>query len=206
MDDSLSQRGQPSSHTVFGADMALLAGGALAIHGFRLIVSDTPTDIVPETRILQITAEAARAIGSTCTSHARFLELGGVPNADDFVTENKFGKVCQCSTVCGGLLVGASPDEIEQLRKYGQTVGVLYQLVDDILEATTEKNKDAKDIRKGKKSYVSVYGVEKGKKVAQDLRSQAKKELDGFVKYGEKVLPLYSFVDYAADRGFNVGE
>lgn len=200
MDDDPSRRGQPSNHTMFGVDMAILAGDALFPLGFRHIVSHTPTDLVPETRLLRVVAEIARAVGSTGMAAGQFLDLEGGPNAVDFVQEKKFGEMGQCSAVCGGLLAGASDDEIQRLRKYGRAVGILYEVVDDILEAETEKD-EKKD--KGKKSYVSVYGVEKAMEVAEDLRSQAKKELEGLEKYGDKVLPLYGFVDYAADRGFS---
>lgn len=203
MDDDPSRRGQPSNHTIFGEDMAILAGDALFPLGFRHIVSHTPKDLVPETRLLRVIAEIARAVGSTGMAAGQFIDLEGGPNAVDFVQEKKFGEMGQCSAVCGGLLAGASDDEIEHLRKYGQAVGVLYQVVDDIEGA--ESRAEDKDERKGNgKSYVSVYGVEKAKEVAEDLRSQAVRELDRLGKYGEKVLPLYSFVDYAAYRGFNL--
>nr|QEV81837.1 geranylgeranyl diphosphate synthase [Prunella vulgaris] len=205
MDDDPSRRGQPSNHTVFGVDMAILAGDALFPLGFRHIVSHTPKDLVPETRLLRVIAEIARAVGSTGMAAGQFLDLEGGPNAVDFVQEKKFGEMGQCSAVCGGLLAGASDDEIEHLRKYGRAVGVLYQMVDDIRDAGLKS--EEKEESKGKgKSYVSVYGVEKAMEVAEDLRSQAKKELDRLEKYGDKVLPLYSFVDYAADRDFGFEE
>nr|QHN60319.1 chloroplast geranyl diphosphate synthase small subunit II [Lavandula x intermedia] len=199
MDDDPSRRGLPSNHTIFGEDMAILAGDALFPLGFRHIVSHTPTDLVPETRLLRVIAEIARAVGSTGMAAGQFLDLEGGPNAVDFVQEKKFGEMGQCSAVCGGLLAGASDDEIEHLRKYGRAVGILYQVVDDIRDAKSEPEEKDEGKRKGK-SYVSVYGVEKAMEVAEDLRSQAKKELDRLDKYGDKVLPLYSFVDYAADR------
>ncbi|KAL7082895.1 hypothetical protein ACP275_14G129400 [Erythranthe tilingii] len=203
MDDDPSRRGQPSNHTKFGVDMAILAGDALFPLGFHHIVSHTPTNLVPETQLLRVVAEIARAVGSTGMAAGQFLDLEGGPNGVDFVQEKKFGEMGQCSAVCGALLAGASDDEIERLRKYGRAVGILYQVVDDILEAKLETEEKEGENKKGKKSYVSIYGVEKAMEVAEELRSEAKKELDCLEKYGEKVLPLYSFVDYAADRGFS---
>lgn len=203
MDDDPSRRGEPSNHTKFGVDMAILAGDALFPLGFQHIVSNTPTDIVPETRLLQVIAEIARSVGSSGMAAGQFIDLEGGPNAVDFVQEKKFGEMGQCSAACGAILSGASDDEIQRLRSYGRAVGVLYQVVDDILEAKTA-DEDEKGKKKGK-SYVSVYGVEKAMEVAEDLRLQAKKELDALEKYGDKVMPLYSFVDYAADRGFSFG-
>ncbi|KAL6497933.1 hypothetical protein OROHE_026779 [Orobanche hederae] len=205
MDDDPSRRGQPSNHTIFGVDMAILAGDALFPLGFRHIVSHTPTDLVPETRLLRVIAEIARAVGSTGMAAGQFIDLEGGANAVDFIQEKKFGEMGQCSAVCGGLLAGASDDEIQLLRNYGRAVGVLYQVVDDILEAKTEEEeeKGAENGKKGK-SYVSVYGVDKAMEVAEELRLQAKRELDALKKYGDRVLPLSSFVDYAVDRGFSL--
>ncbi|XP_073126092.1 heterodimeric geranylgeranyl pyrophosphate synthase small subunit, chloroplastic [Henckelia pumila] len=204
MDDDPSRRGQPSSHTKFGVDMAILAGDALFPLGFRHIVSHTPTDLIPEARLIRVVAEIARAVGSTGMAAGQFMDLEGGPNAVDFVQEKKFGEMGQCSAVCGGLLAGASDDEIQHLRQYGQAVGVLYQVVDDILEAKSGTGSKVGENKRKAKSYVSAYGVEKAMEVAKELKSQAKKALDGFERYGERVMPLYSFVDYAADRGFSI--
>ncbi|GAB2267807.1 hypothetical protein Dimus_002782 [Dionaea muscipula] len=204
MDDDPSRRGQPANHIVYGEGMAILAGDALFPLGFSHIVSQTPSDLVPESRLLRIIAEIARAVGSTGMAAGQFVDLEGGPNAVDFVQEKKFGEMAQCSAVCGGLLGGADDDEIQRLRRYGKAVGVLYQVVDDIFKGKANpEDKDEDGKRKGK-SYVSVYGVDKALEVAEDLRAQAKRELDGFEKYGDKVVPLYTFVDYAAERGFSL--
>ncbi|KAK7399892.1 hypothetical protein VNO78_11087 [Psophocarpus tetragonolobus] len=202
MDDSPSRRGQPSNHTIYGVDMAILAGDALFPLGFRHIVSQTPSDLVPESHLLQVIAEIARSVGSTGMAAGQFLDLEGGPNAVGFIQEKKFGEMGESSAVCGGLLAGAQNDEIERLRRYGRAVGVLYALVDDILEERL-KAEGGSDRKKGK-SYAEVYGVEKAIEKAEELRAKAKEELDGFEKYGERVFPLYSFVDYAFGRSFSV--
>lgn len=200
MDDDPSRRGKPSNHTVFGMDMAILAGDALFPLGFRHIVSHTPTNLVPETQLLLVINEIARAVGSTGMAAGQFVDLEGPANAIDFIHEKKYGEMGECSAVCGGLLAGANDDEIQQLRRYGKAVGILYQVVDDVLKAKSSS------VDGNGKSYVGAYGIEKAIKVAEGLRAEAKEALEGFKKYGEKVLPLYSFVDYAADRGFSFGD
>lgn len=207
MDDDPSRRGRPSNHTVFGVDMAILAGDALFPLGFRHIVSATPPNLVPEAQLLRVITEIARAVGSTGMAAGQFLDLEGGPNAVELVQEKKYGEMGECSAVCGGFLGGAGDDDIQRLRRYGRAVGVLYQVVDDILEEKMkgEEREEEEEKKKGK-SYVRKYGVEKAMEVAEDLRAKAKGELDGFEKYGERVFPLYSFVDYAADRGFSVGD
>ncbi|CAK8578292.1 unnamed protein product [Lathyrus sativus] len=206
MDDSSSRRGHPSNHTIYGVDMAILAGDALFPLGFQHIVSHTPTDLVPESRLLRVIAEIARSVGSTGMAAGQFLDLEGGPNAVGFIQDKKFGEMGECSAVCGGLLAGAEEDEIERLRRYGRAVGVLYAVVDDILEEKLKPEGDKEDRKNRGKSYVGVYGVEKATEIAEELRAKAMKELDGFEKYGDQVLPLYSFVNYAIDRSFNVDD
>ncbi|CAN1771018.1 Heterodimeric geranylgeranyl pyrophosphate synthase small subunit, chloroplastic [Linum perenne] len=186
MDNAPSRRGQPSNHAVHGVDMAILAGDALFPLGFSHIVDHTP--------------EIARTVGSTGMAAGQFLDLNDSSSSSDtieFIQEKKFGELGQCSAVCGGLLAGAEDDEVDMLRKYGRAVGVLYQVVNDVRKAEREEIAE-------RKSYVGVYGVEKAMEKAMELRDDAKKALSGLEKYGDAVLPLYSFVDYAADRGFSV--
>ncbi|XP_004504589.1 heterodimeric geranylgeranyl pyrophosphate synthase small subunit, chloroplastic isoform X2 [Cicer arietinum] len=205
MDDSPSRRGQPSNHTIYGVAMAILAGDALFPLGFQHIVSHTPSDLVPEPRLLRVIAEIARCVGSTGMAAGQFLDLEGGPNAVGLIQDKKFGEMGECSAVCGGLLAGAEDDDIERLRRYGRAVGVLYAVVDDILEERLIPKGDEDKKNRGK-SYVGVYGVEKAAEVAEELRAKAMEELDGFEKYGDRVLPLYSFVNYAIDRSFSVDE
>ncbi|XP_058090764.1 heterodimeric geranylgeranyl pyrophosphate synthase small subunit, chloroplastic [Magnolia sinica] len=208
MDDSPRRRGQPSNHTAFGVDLAVLAGDALFPLGFHHIVSRTPSDIVPEPRLLRVVAQIARTVGSTGMAAGQFLDLDPnstsmTPDRANFVMDKKFGEMGACSAVCGGILAGASDDEIERLRIYGRAVGVLYEMVDDIVseEKMTGRNRD-----ESRWSYVKAFGREKAMQVVEELREKAKKELRGFERYGDRVLPLYSFLDFAVERGFDVGE
>ena len=206
MDDDPSRRGKPSNHTIFGIDMAILAGDALFPLGFSHIVSQTTPDLVPGPHLLRVVTEIAQAVGSTGMVAGQFLDLEDGPTSVELVQEKKYGQMGECSAVCGGLLAGAADEEIQRLRRYGRAVGVLYQVVDDLFEEKKKGKLDGDGKRRKGKSYVGVYGVEKAMEVAEELRVKAKRELDGFEKYGEKVEPLYSFVDYAADRGFSVGD
>ncbi|TKY59773.1 Heterodimeric geranylgeranyl pyrophosphate synthase small subunit [Spatholobus suberectus] len=147
----------------------------------------------------------ARSVGSTGMAAGQFLDLEGGPNSVGFIQEKKFGEMGECSAVCGGLLAGAEDDEIERLRRYGRAVGVLYAVVDDILEERLKAEGGGDRKNKGK-SYAEIYGVEKAIEKAEELRAKAKEELDGFEKYGEQVFPLCSFVDYAFDRSFSVDD
>lgn len=135
----------------------------------------------------------------------QFLDLSGAAAGREKeilqVLEKKFGEMAECSAVCGGLLGGASDQEQEALRRYGRAVGVLYQLVDDVL---MESNGGTGKMRSNA-SVVKAVGMDRALELVEEIRMKAKKELEMFKdKYGEKVLPLYSFVDYAVERGFVV--
>ncbi|XP_010446350.1 PREDICTED: heterodimeric geranylgeranyl pyrophosphate synthase small subunit, chloroplastic-like isoform X2 [Camelina sativa] len=183
MDDDPVRRGKPSNHTVYGSDIAILAGDALFPLAFQHIVSHTPPDLVPRATILRVIAEIARTVGSTGMAAGQFVDLEGGPFPPSFVQEKKFGAMAECSAVCGGLLGGATDHELETLRRYGRAVGMLYQVVDD-----------------DKKTDGAIQ-------MAQELKNKAKKELQLFDddddKYSEElVVPLHTFVDYAAHRHF----
>ncbi|XP_031493621.1 heterodimeric geranylgeranyl pyrophosphate synthase small subunit, chloroplastic [Nymphaea colorata] len=208
MDDDPQRRGRPSNHTVFGVDMAVLAGDALFPLGFEHMVSHTPRE-VPADRVLAVVAEIARTVGSTGMVAGQYLDLkladanGGEGQDMDlawFIKEKKFGEMAECSAVCGGLLGGASEEEVERLRRYGRAVGVLYEVVEDMMESEKLRGKEVGGERKW--NYVRVYGLERARELVQRLKNEAKRELSGFE--GDGVVPLYSFVDYAVDRNFQL--
>ncbi|CAN6481602.1 unnamed protein product [Victoria cruziana] len=211
MDDDPQRRGRPSNHTVFGVDMAILAGDALFPLGFEHIVSHTPRE-VPASRVLAVVAEIARTVGSTGMVAGQYLDLkladanGGEGKDMDlawFIKEKKFGEMAECSAVCGGLLGGASEEEVERLRRYGRAVGVLYEVVEDMIESERMRGKEAGvgEIER-KWNYVRVYGLDRARELVQRLKNEARRELSGF--QGDGVVPLYSFVDYAVDRDFQL--
>ncbi|KAK8957648.1 hypothetical protein KSP39_PZI001008 [Platanthera zijinensis] len=211
MDAAPLRRAYPSNHTVFGIGLALLAGDALFPLAFRHIVGRTPNSLVPPEAVLRVIVEIARTVGSTGMAAGQMLDiLPAVGNEQtDVMTvlEKKFGKMAECSAVCGGLLGGAGKVEIEALKRYGKALGVLYEVVDDIL--LEEKRGIWSNGQSGKMrsnaSVVMALGMERAMEIVGELKEKAKNEINVFGdKYGDRVLPLYSFVDYAVERGFVV--
>lgn len=211
MDAAPLRRGSPSSHALFGVDLAVLTGDALFPLAFRHVVGRTPASLVPPQTVLRIIEEIARAVGSTGMAAGQMLDLlltyGGEQEDVMVILEKKFGKMAECSAVCGGLLGGAGEEELERLRRYGRAVGVLYEIVDDIL--MEEEKGVGGNGRSGKMrsnaSVVRTLGMERAVEIVGELREKAKEEMKGFEdKYGDRALPLDSFVDYAVERGFTV--
>ncbi|KAL4186643.1 hypothetical protein AMTRI_Chr09g15100 [Amborella trichopoda] len=227
MDDAPARRGRPSNHAAFGMDMAILAGDALFPLAFAHITNAYCADqnhntTLSYTSVLRLVTEIASTVGARGMVEGQFLDLhstalgalGGV--AGDYfetdimkgrelverIVEKKFGVMAECSAVCGAIVGGANEEEMEHLRRYGRAVGVLYQVVDDIKEVRGGKNEEGGEKKRSRASYARAYGVQGAMQLAEGLREQAKRELQGF--HGAGVLPLYSFVDYAINRDFEI--
>ncbi|KAJ0963119.1 hypothetical protein J5N97_028241 [Dioscorea zingiberensis] len=213
MDAASLRRGRPSTHALYGVDMAILAGDALFPLAYEHVTSATPLALVSEHAVVQILAEIARTVGSTGMTAGQFLDLEGGSSSESQVLDvlgKKFGEMAECSAACGRLLRGAGDEEVCMLRRYRRAVGVLYQLVDDILMEEKEgvgSNGRSMGKMRSNASVVDVVGMDRALEIVEGLREKAKNHLQGFEeKYGERVLPLYSFVDYAVDRGFVIQE
>ncbi|KAJ1703084.1 hypothetical protein LUZ63_002863 [Rhynchospora breviuscula] len=205
MDAAPLRRGRPSTHAQYGVDVALLAGDALFPLGYTHVIAKTPPDLVPRDALLSVLIEIARTVGCNGMAAGQLLDLTGAAATGEVevlqVLEKKFGGLAECSAVCGGMLAGAGEEDQAALRQYGRTVGVLYELVDDVL---MESNGRAGKMRSNA-SVVRTLGMERTLELVEQLRDKAKNGLQRFGdQYGDQVLPLYSFVDYAVERGFVV--
>ncbi|XP_040376691.1 heterodimeric geranylgeranyl pyrophosphate synthase small subunit, chloroplastic [Oryza brachyantha] len=203
-DAAPTRRGRPSTHAAYGTDMAVLAGDALFPLAYTHVISHTPSpDPVPHAVLLRVLGELARAVGSTGMAAGQFLDLAGATALGEaevmHVLMKKFGEMAECSAACGAMLGGAGPDEEAALRRYGRTIGVLYELVDDIRSASGNGK------MRSNASVLRALGMDRALGIVEELKAQAKTEADRFGdKYGDRVLPLYSFVDYAVERGFEL--
>ncbi|PKA54008.1 Heterodimeric geranylgeranyl pyrophosphate synthase small subunit, chloroplastic [Apostasia shenzhenica] len=212
MDGAPLRRGRPSNHAVFGVEIALLAGDALFPLAFRHIVGRTPS-LVPPATVLRVIAEIARTVGSTGMAAGQMLDLlpdAGIQAREPadvmLVLEKKFGELAETSALCGGLLGGANAEETAALRRYGRAVGVLYEVVDDILmEQRGAGSNGHSGKMKSNASVVGALGMDRAMEIVDELKEKAKKELKYLGdKFGDGVLPLCGFVDYAVERGFVV--
>ncbi|KAF2283596.1 hypothetical protein GH714_012127 [Hevea brasiliensis] len=172
MDNDDLRRGKPTNHIVFGEDVAVLAGDALLAFAFEHIAVSTLN--VSSARIVRAVGELAKAIG------AEGLVAGQV------VDINSEG----------------SSEEVEKLRKYARDIGLLFQVVDDILDVTKssqELGKTAgKDLVADKVTYPKLLGIEKSREFAEKLNKEAQEQLAGFDP--EKAAPLIALANYIAYR------
>jgi len=207
LDNDDIRRGKPTNHKVFGEGTALIAGVALLSVAFEHIAVST-SKTVGNDRILRMVSELGRTTGSQGIMGGQFLDLVSEGDASvdlqtlQWIHAHKTAVLLESSVVCGAIIGGASEDEIERIRRYASCVGILFQVVDDILDVTKsseELGKTAgKDLMSDKATYPKLMGLEKSKEFSIELLDRAKKELSYFDP--AKTAPLLALADYIAFR------
>jgi geranylgeranyl pyrophosphate synthase len=183
MDDDDLRRGRPTSHKVFGEAIAILAGDALLTRAFQLL-ADIPRDwdagrVRRRVDATAVLAEAA-GTGGLIGGQVEDLESEGrevSAAALERLHRAKTGALLRASVVGGGLLGGAGPDELAALETYASAVGLAFQVVDDVLDATegaAQLGKTAgKDAAADKATYVKIHGLEASRALAARLLADA---------------------------------
>jgi geranylgeranyl diphosphate synthase, type II len=184
MDDDDLRRGQPTCHKAFDEGTAILAGDAMATYAFEVILTQVadPAKAVAAGRELAVAAGIDGMVGGQM---ADLEGEGREPSAEElrYIHEHKTGALITGAVVCGGIMGGASPAQLKKLRTYGQSIGLAFQVVDDILDETSTAEQlgksPGKDGATGKMTYPRLMGLEKAKKHAEELVAKACGELKG---------------------------
>lgn len=181
MDDDDLRRGRPTCHRAFDEATALLAGDALLTQAFIILGESYPEEPVLAAALLR---ELAAAAGSRRLVGGQMQDLlaeraAGTATATEleFIHLNKTAAMLEASLVCGGLVGGLAPDAFEALRRAGRHLGLAFQIVDDVLDATADTaalGKTAgKDARAGKTTYVSIHGLDTARQLATEETARA---------------------------------
>lgn len=208
MDNDDLRRGKLTNHKVFGENVAVLAGDSLLAFAFEHLAAGTPLTLVPPARIVRAVGELAQAIGSEGLVAGQVVDLESEGLAAEnvgieqleFIHIHKTAKLLEAAVVLGAIIGGGTDEEVEKLRKFARTIGLLFQVVDDILDVTKsseELGKTAgKDLVADKVTYPKLMGIEKSKEYAERLNKEARELLSGFDP--KKVKPLIALADYIA--------
>ncbi|CAL9075013.1 geranylgeranyl pyrophosphate synthase [Musa troglodytarum] len=212
MDNDDLRRGRPSCHSAFDEPIAVLAGDALLSFAFAHLAdpSSYPADAsVTTDRIVRAVGELASCGGvkGLVAGQVADIEATG-PGAPasleqlEFIHLRKTAALMEASVVIGAIVGGASDDQIERLRQHARCIGLLFQVVDDILDVTKsseELGKTAgKDVASGKTTYPKLLGLERSKEFAERLLKDSQEQLAGFDP--TKTAPLLHLADYIAYR------
>jgi geranylgeranyl diphosphate synthase type II len=176
MDDDELRRGKPTSHVRFGEDVAILAGDGLFAEAVRLFA----TQPGPPERVLAALAELAGATGVDGMVGGQYVDVvGSERDAAGLRALHalKTGRLIAASVKVTLILEGAVEPETIPYRRFAEELGVLFQIVDDILDVTESDERLGKphgsDERHGKLTYVSLFGLERARELAAESHEKA---------------------------------
>ena len=206
MDDDALRRGKPTVHVAYDEATALLVGDTLQAQAFE-VIAHTDSAVVPPARQLTMVRLLAEAAGSAgmCGGQAIDLDSVGLSLTREQLErmhQLKTGAMLRVSVLLGALAGrDLAPPEREALDAYSAAVGLAFQVVDDVLDATADSatlGKTAgKDAADNKPTYVSILGLEPSRALAEQLRREAHEALAPF---GDKAQRLRELADLIVQR------
>jgi len=205
MDNDDYRRGQLTCHKKFGEDVAILAGDVLNNYALEIIAEEMPK-YYPTDRVLTLMKNLTNAFGINGMAGGQALDIlskKGTLDKDYLILTHglKTGAIIKSCITLPAQLEGVSKDELTILDQFGYSIGLLFQIVDDILDvkgSTKELGKSSnKDAEQNKLTYVSLWGL----KGAQDLANKENKKAKILLKKLKRnTETLYSLVDYMLTR------
>ncbi len=205
MDNDDLRRGKPSCHIKFGEGTALLAGDALLTHAFSAASDAYFNGTLPAETVLRCVNQLSRAAGVEGMIGGQVIdtapgEVPMTPEQLEVMHSMKTGALIRSAAVLGCLAAGAPRDVVMQADLYAAKIGLAFQIVDDILDATEESEKLGKstsDADNKKTTYITLYGVEKAREMVRRLVLEADLAVKGTVLDDEM---LYELADTLAKR------
>jgi geranylgeranyl diphosphate synthase, type II len=179
MDDDELRRGKPTCHVAFGEDVAILAGDGLFAEALRLALTEQQGE---PANVLAAVSEVVRAAGVHGMVGGQYLDVAAAPGTElRHLHELKTGALIAASVGSILALEGVNGPATMPFRRFAAELGVVFQIVDDILDVTGDEAEIGKprgsDERHGKATYVSVHGLERARELARESHSRAREAL-----------------------------
>lgn len=186
MDDDDLRRGRPTNHKVFGEAMAILAGDALLTKAFE-VASDFDDETVSRERVLRAISVLAKSAGADGMVGGQVVDIES-RNEDaellKYLHSLKTGALIKASGMIGAILSGANDEEISAVESFCENLGIAFQIQDDILDVVGSEEELGKpigsDAENEKSTYVTIFGIEKARKMAEDYTNMAIESLGMF--------------------------
>ncbi len=206
MDDDKTRRGKPSTHIKFGEANAVLAGNSLLTLGFEMISGN---DFVVNSKIKNLLVkELAFCAGHSGIAGGQELDLRYEKknislNKVIEMQRKKTGKLFNFCCYAPTLLANKKKSELKLMSKFGEDIGLLFQITDDLLDRKGKKKNigksTGKDKKKGKSTLISLLGVNNTIKFAKELRIKILRKLK---KHGKKANELKKTINFVFERNF----
>ncbi len=206
MDNDDCRRGRITSHKMFGEDIAILAGDALLTEAFHLMSRRDLLGALPAHTLLAVIEEIAEAAGCWGMVGGQVVDVQSEGKAIDaetlhYIHTHKTGAMIRASVRAGALMADAGPEALESLSAYGDKIGLVFQIADDILNVEGDSASMGKstgsDASRGKITYPALIGLEASRKKAIDLVEQALAEIQRFDRRAD---PLRMIARYIMER------
>ncbi len=205
MDNDAVRRGVPTTHTVFGEALAILAGDALLTEAFVILSGRFNAGANPQAtiEIIKLIAEAAGSRG-LIGGQVVDLEAEGKDIDEhllEYIHTHKTGCLITASILLGATLAGGTAEQLSRLRDYGSAIGLAFQIADDILDVTASTQTLGKtagsDQKRKKATYPARYGIEEARRKQQELYATA---LAALRTFDDKAEALRHIARYIIER------
>ena len=206
MDDDDYRRGRLTNHKVFGEAIAILAGDALLTYAFRLIAENAARVATDAAVVRDVILEVVDAAGTRGMVGGQVVDIESegktvTEETLEYIHMHKTAALIRASLRVGARLAGARAEALATVGDAGGSLGLAFQIVDDILDVEgtlAELGKTAgSDERKGKATYPAVHGIEASRAQARTLIARAKERLRSL---GPDAVPLCALADYIFER------
>ena len=187
MDDDDLRRGKPTNHKVFGEAVAILAGDGLLNSAFEIMSGEIlKNNCVGSVKAMNVIASCAGVNGMIAGQIVDIESEGRSISYEDlrYLHSKKTGALIKASVMAGAYIAGANEEELKAVERYSENIGLAFQITDDILDVTGNTSELGKntgsDIQNDKSTYVSLFGIEKARLLAQDCLKDAVESLGNF--------------------------
>lgn len=206
MDDDDFRRGRATCHKMYGEAIAILAGDGLLNMAFEALSDPRRLKAVPANRLISIIKEISTASGVFGMVGGQVVDMESEGKDVDlptleYIHTHKTGALIRASVRTGALYAKAGKRQFTALSRYGEMVGLAFQIADDILDITGTQEEIGKDvgsdIEKGKKTFPSFYGLEESRTRAAEVADKAVQSLREFDR---KADPLRELAKYIVNR------
>lgn len=205
MDNDMLRRGRLSNHLEYSEAIALLAGDGLLTEAFKNMLEYSIKNGVGYLYASFIIAKSIDCDGMIGGQVVDIItknkELDG--KTLDYINKNKTASFIKACVLAGAYIGGATEEEIKKLSKYGHNIGMVFQIIDDVLDRTSSTDTLGKsansDERNKKYTYVDLYGIEKCKSICEEYNNEALKILESLDR---DVSKLVEFTKYMLHRNF----
>ncbi len=196
MDDDDLRRGKPTNHKVYGESIAVLAGDALLNEAMILLMENGIDNGIKGLKASLEISKASGAEGMIGGQVVDILSEGKNISLDElkYMHLKKTGELIRASVVSGAILGGAPKEDISKLNEFGEKLGLVFQIKDDLLDVIGNEEKLGKkihaDVDKDKTNFVSVYGIEKCKKLCIEITNECIELLKSLTVNSDSLIEL----------------